>query len=117
MVDEPAGSLRPNNGDHDATRIDCRDVGSAPRLHPGVRTRWRDGQPESRFRRDLAAWHGTTWFAWNPQGATELASPGLNPAPAGTNRGRERHDTLGHGESVIGNIRLEHKLRRRRTGV
>ena len=28
----------------------------------------------------------------------------------------ERHGLLDHGESVIGNVRLEHKLRRRRTG-
>src|ERR1700730_5679277 len=117
MVDEPAGSLRPNNGDHGATRIDCRDAGSALRLLPCVRTGWRDGQPDPYYRRDLAAWHGT-WFA-GPPGQNPHGRHGARVARTQSGAhwrngdDRERYDVLGHGESVVGNIRLEHDLRRR----
>lgn len=50
-----------------------------------------------------------------PLGTTELASPGLSPVPAAT-IGNDGHDVLDYGESVTGNIRLEHDLRRRRNG-
>src|SRR6202166_4721888 len=103
MADEPAGSLRPNNGDHNATRIGYRDAGSALRLHPGVRTGWRDGQPDPRYRRDLAAWHGT-WFARppgrNPHGrhGAHVARTQWNPhgRHGAWHNGddRERHDML-----------------------
>src|SRR3984893_17618469 len=118
MAAEPAGSLRPNNGDHDATRIDCRDAGSALRLHPGVRTSWRDGQPDPRYRRDLVAWHGT-WFAGSPDRhphGRHGARVARTQWSASWHNDGERHDMLGHGESAIGNVRLGHKLRRRRTG-
>src|SRR3984893_17687380 len=85
-----------NNGDHDATRIDCRDASSALRLHPGVRTGWRDGQPDCRYRRDLAAWHGT-WFAGSP-GRNPHGRHGARVARTQSGTGwhnradRERHD-------------------------
>jgi hypothetical protein len=88
-ANESAGSLRHDNGEHDATRIDGRDAGSALRLEPCLRTSWRDEPLARAFATgdDVSAWH-RSWFACrahrHPPGATELASPGLSPAAPGT---------------------------------
>ena len=65
--------------------------------------------------------HGT-WFA-GPPGRNPHGRHGARVARTQSggrchNRNdREQHNVLGHWESVIGNIRLEHNLRRRRNGV
>ena len=63
-----------------------------------------------------------TWFA-GPPGRNPHGRHGARVARTQSggrchNRNdREQHDVLGDAESVIGNIRLEHDLRRRRNGV
>jgi hypothetical protein len=85
---------------------------------PCVRTGWRNGQPDPRYRRNLAAWHLVRWFPGrNLHGRHGARVPRTQSGAGWQNRDDgERHDMLGHGESVIGNVRLEHNLRRRRTG-
>jgi hypothetical protein len=58
-----------NKGDDDATGTDCRDTDATSRLRPCLRTSWRDGEPDTCYRRDFATGHDAE-FADVPGGNT-----------------------------------------------